>query len=99
MLFRNYCGVLVFVTFRIGIVIVGGNLQTFAPTIAMIVTLLAAEILIYLFPTAFENKPPSANAANDTDWEIDNGDDEEDEFVGSSKSNSSSDSTEDNTAV
>lgn len=71
MLFRNYCGVFVFVTFRIGIVMAGGKLGTILPTILMLVTFLATEGIIWTFPNSFEDqKETLSSTTSDADWQV-----------------------------
>jgi uncharacterized membrane protein len=72
MLFRNYCGVFVFVTFRIGIATAGGSLSTIFPTIWMMLTFLATEGIIWKFPNSFDNQKSTLNSTTeDADWQVD----------------------------
>jgi hypothetical protein len=85
MLFRNYCGVFLFVTFRIGIAMAGGSFSTILPTICMVVTFLAAEGIIWKFPDSFDDvKSTLSSTTEDADWQVDtnNGNNTADEHNG-----------------
>jgi uncharacterized membrane protein len=57
-LFRNYCGVSVFVTFRIGILIGGGDGPL--PLVFQILTWILAEYILWKYPETFEDKKNGA---------------------------------------
>mmetsp|Transcript_5323 Transcript_5323/g.10942 ORF Transcript_5323/g.10942 Transcript_5323/m.10942 type:complete len:255 (-) Transcript_5323:95-859(-) len=70
MLFRNYWGgVFVFVTFRMGVAIMGGSLETIVPSVFMVATWAVTEGVLWKFPESFADLKtlPSACSTNDHD--------------------------------
>jgi uncharacterized membrane protein len=64
-MFRNYTGVFVFVTFRMGGILgVAGGFNGPMPSIFMMVTLLLAELILWKYPAAFENNKPDNGVYN-----------------------------------
>jgi uncharacterized membrane protein len=64
-LFRNYCGVLVFVTFRIGILIGGGDGPL--PLVFQVLTWIFAEYILWKYPEIFNDKNNVAVTYDDED--------------------------------